>query len=390
MRSTTTFKRFGAALATVSALSGVAFVPASQGDLQSQISKQQSQVSGLQSKISSDSATIQRASGGVAETRTELNSVQGQLNTDVTKLKSAQTQLMEARDKLTKLETQLHNASSDLSSNLVNQYETGAPTLMTAVVDSHGFNQLLNQVNFARKISANDAHVVGVTRAARTEVMAETNRLGALEQRDRTLTDSILSRRNKIAALQHTLLTEEINAAQDRSGARSQLAPLQKKLSVLQAKQAAIARQSAQQQALAVNRQAGVAINTSNMSGTTPNEPQPVKQMIAAGNAIATLPYIWGGGHGSFVAPGYDCSGSVSYVLAAAGLLSSPMVSGDFESWGQPGPGKWVTIYASGDHVWMTIAGRRFDTVALSSGGTRWASGGGEFAGMTVRHPPGL
>ena len=54
--------------------------------------------------------------------------------------------------------------------------------------------------------------------------------------------------------------------------------------------------------------------------------------MIAAGNAIATLPYIWGGGHGSFHAGGYDCSGSVSYALAAAGLISSPMVSGDFES----------------------------------------------------------
>jgi hypothetical protein len=119
--------------------------------------------------------------------------------------------------------------------------------------------------------------------------------------------------------------------------------------------------------------------------------PEPVREMIAAGNAIATLPYIYGGGHASFQADGYDCSGSVSYVLAAAGLVTSPMVSGQFDDWGDPGPGKWVTIYSNADHVWMTIAGWRFDTVAQAEdGGTRWARGGGEFAGFDVEHPVGL
>ena len=112
--------------------------------------------------------------------------------------------------------------------------------------------------------------------------------------------------------------------------------------------------------------------------------------MIAAANAIATLPYVWGGGHGSFQANGYDCSGSVSYALAAGGLLTSPLVSGAFESWGAPGPGRWITVYANAGHAWMEVAGWRFDTVALSSGGTRWSQGGGEFAGFVVRHPPGL
>ena len=90
---------------------------------------------------------------------------------------------------------------------------------------------------------------------------------------------------------------------------------------------------------------------------------------MAAGNAIATLPYIWGGGHGSFQASGYDCSGSVSYALAAAGLLSSPLDSTGFESWGAPGPGQWITVYANAGHAFMVVAGWRFDTVALSPGG---------------------
>jgi hypothetical protein len=118
--------------------------------------------------------------------------------------------------------------------------------------------------------------------------------------------------------------------------------------------------------------------------------PTAVREIIAAGNAIAGLPYIWGGGHGSFQASGYDCSGSVSYVLAAAGLLSAPMVAADFMSYGAPGPGQWVTIYAAPGHVWLDVAGWRFDTVALAAGGTRWSQGGGEFAGFVARHPPGL
>jgi hypothetical protein len=118
--------------------------------------------------------------------------------------------------------------------------------------------------------------------------------------------------------------------------------------------------------------------------------PAAIGQVIAAGNAIATIPYIYGGGHASFQANGYDCSGSVSYALAAAGLVSSPMVSGDFESWGAPGPGRWITVYANADHVWMEVAGWRFDTVALAENGTRWSQSGGEFSGFVVRHPPGL
>jgi peptidoglycan hydrolase-like protein with peptidoglycan-binding domain len=124
-------------------------------------------------------------------------------------------------------------------------------------------------------------------------------------------------------------------------------------------------------------------------SGDSSNVATGMSEMIAAADQIATLPYIWGGGHGSFVSPGYDCSGSVSYVLHAAGLLSVPEDSVDFESYGAPGPGRYITIYATDGHVWMTIDGKRFDTVALSEDGSRWSDGGGEFAGYVERHPVG-
>jgi cell wall-associated NlpC family hydrolase len=118
--------------------------------------------------------------------------------------------------------------------------------------------------------------------------------------------------------------------------------------------------------------------------------PEAVRRMIEAGNVIARSPYIWGGGHGKWIDRGYDCSGSVSFVLAAAGYLSGPLDSGHLAQWGQPGPGKWVTIYANSGHVFMEVAGIRFDTVARAITGSRWANGGRTTAGFAVRHPPGL
>ncbi|MEA2248724.1 MAG: hypothetical protein QOH46_3253 [Solirubrobacteraceae bacterium] len=118
--------------------------------------------------------------------------------------------------------------------------------------------------------------------------------------------------------------------------------------------------------------------------------PEPVKQIIAAGNAIATKPYRYGGGHGNWDDSGYDCSGSVSYALHGAGLLEQALPSGSFVNWGDAGPGQWVTIYAHGGHMYMVVAGLRFDTSGRSNHGTRWQVEQRSTSGYTVRHPPGL
>jgi cell wall-associated NlpC family hydrolase len=129
-------------------------------------------------------------------------------------------------------------------------------------------------------------------------------------------------------------------------------------------------------------------------NGTIPiptNVPEAVQRVIAGGNAIADFPYIWGGGHASFIANGYDCSGSVSYALAAGGLLSAPLVSGALASWGEPGPGRWITIYASAGHTFMEVDGVWFDTAGRSGPyASRWLVSTPPLAGYAVRHPPGL
>jgi cell wall-associated NlpC family hydrolase len=118
--------------------------------------------------------------------------------------------------------------------------------------------------------------------------------------------------------------------------------------------------------------------------------PPQVQAIIAAGNRIAKKPYIYGGGHGKWEDAGYDCSGSVSYALHGAGLLDQSMPSGGFMKWGDAGPGQWVTLYAHGGHIYMTVAGLRFDTSGRSRAGTRWQADMRSASGYSVRHPPGL
>jgi cell wall-associated NlpC family hydrolase len=118
--------------------------------------------------------------------------------------------------------------------------------------------------------------------------------------------------------------------------------------------------------------------------------PHAVKRVIWAANKIRHKPYVWGGGHGSWKDNGYDCSGSVSYALHGGGLLDYPMVSGDLGRWGERGDGRWITIYANRNHVFMVVAGLRFDTSGGGESGPRWRPESRSARGFRVRHPRGL
>ncbi len=125
--------------------------------------------------------------------------------------------------------------------------------------------------------------------------------------------------------------------------------------------------------------------------------PIQVQRAIWAGNAIRHKPYIYGGGHGSFNDAGYDCSGSVSYLMHAAGLLSTPDDSSGFMSWGIRGAGHWITVYTNPAHAFVEIAGIRLDTSAEgdpnpragSESGPRWRPLLGDTSGFMRRHASG-
>ncbi|HUA12054.1 MAG TPA: hypothetical protein VMA83_08630 [Solirubrobacteraceae bacterium] len=129
-------------------------------------------------------------------------------------------------------------------------------------------------------------------------------------------------------------------------------------------------------------------------AGTIPipsGVPEPVQKVIAGANEIADFPYVYGGGHASFVDNAYDCSGSVSYALAAGGLLSSPETSGELESWGAPGPGRYITVYANAGHTYMYVDGVLYDTAGRSGEfASRWQVQPTDNEGYVARHWPGL
>jgi hypothetical protein len=142
---------------------------------------------------------------------------------------------------------------------------------------------------------------------------------------------------------------------------------------------------------------AGVATLQSDGSAVPPSDaPRQVRKAINAGNRIRTKPYLWGGGHRKFNSKGYDCSGAVSYLLHAAGMLKRPLSSGPLaSSWGSPGIGSWITVYANKSHTYVVVAGLRYDTSAVGESlnqgsGPRWRSTARSSTGYAARFYPGF
>jgi peptidoglycan hydrolase-like protein with peptidoglycan-binding domain len=140
-------------------------------------------------------------------------------------------------------------------------------------------------------------------------------------------------------------------------------------------------------------------INSDGTATAPAGAPTAVQEVVAAANQIIDTSYCYAGGHGSWKSSCYDCSGAVSYALHGGGLLASPEPSTALESYGAPGPGKWITIYADSSHTFLVVAGRAFDTANYggpnipSGSGPRWRSNptgnladGGNYV---VRHPVG-
>jgi len=131
-------------------------------------------------------------------------------------------------------------------------------------------------------------------------------------------------------------------------------------------------------------------IGSDGMAVAPASAPDEVRAIIEAGNAIATKPYKYGGGHSRWNDSGYDCSGSISYVLHAAGLLDRALDSTGFMSWGERGRGTWVTVRSNPGHAYLIVAGLRFDTSARRQTGTRWSEQMRSARGYRGRHPDGL
>jgi cell wall-associated NlpC family hydrolase len=282
----------------------------------------------------------------------------------------------------------MHRAAVALRRNLVSAYEHPQPDLVSFLLRAHDFGDLIESHDFLKRIQANNTRILDATRVTRIEVDGQANRLVVLQAKVRKLAEAVQRRRDQAEVAREAILRVRSGQLAQRDGTAAQLASVRQQISSLRARRRQEATRAARVRRDAVV--SGIGVSTGGLAQPPAGAPEAVAKVMAAGNAIAGLPYVYGGGHASFQASAYDCSGSISYALAAAGLVSSPMASGPFMSWGEAGPGKWITVYANAGHAYMVVAGWRFDTSALRSGGTRWSRQLRDNVGFVARHPPGL
>ncbi len=357
--------------------------------------------SSLAETIAAQNKAIDSMIGEVSALRQELAAVEAELAAKQEQLDRATAALERERGRLEEVREQLRRAIGVLSDRVVAIYEAGSPSIVNVILESDDWSEMSAQTEYLNRIQSYDESVVERVKDLRDE---DTDSVARLSDNRAKVEDA----RNSIAAIESQVASAsaeaearfaDLRAAQaqrsatmDRLGSEEErindnLAQLGQQVAAEGAPVPAGAQVPAP---LNPGEQAGF-ISESEASAPA-NAPEAVKAAIAAANAIASTPYIWGGGHGSFESPGYDCSGAVSFALHGGGFLESPLDSTGLESWGEPGAGKWITVYANAGHTYAVIAGLRWDTAGSIGGtGPRWYEStesvvAGEFI---VRHPSG-
>ncbi len=345
-------------------------------DLNSKINASANRAEYLRSAVAAEQARIRKSSAGLARAQRRLAKLQADNAEQQAQLKAVRNEFIRARDRLTRLVNLQRKSTEALRANLQAAYRNGEPDIVSVVISARGFTDLLEKTEFLKRIAKRNATIMDVARTSRAQVTRQTERLGVMQKREAAIAVKLQRRRDDAHAVETALLREREKHLARSNFRRAELREVQNALAALRER-------------LARSVQNGIATNAGGQAQAPAGAPPQVGLVMAAGNAIAGLPYLYGGGHGGFKDTAYDCSGSISYALAAAGLVTSPMASGPFMNWGEAGPGKWITVYANAGHAFMVVAGWRFDTSALR-GGTRWTRTMRPTGGFVARHPPGL
>jgi peptidoglycan hydrolase CwlO-like protein len=377
---------------------------------QSKLNEVEANTSALADTIAAENAEIDTMIGEVSTLRQEQEAVEAQLAAKEEELEAATKALNAEREHLVEVRHQLTRALGSLRERLVSIYEAGSPDVLNAILESENWSSMAAQTEYLNRIQGYDNAVVGRVKTLRNEVQTAVGRLTSTQERIEGARDSIAATEAEVAAAKEAAEArfaelkvaqaqrrETMNALESKGQALSDnLSSISEQIAAERAQEAAeraeasgIVSEAAGEFPAPLNSGEGVGFISESEASAPEAAPEQVKGAVAAANAIAMTPYIWGGGHGSFESSGYDCSGAVSYALHGGGLLESPLDSTGLETWGEAGPGKWITVYANAEHAWMIIGGLAFDTVG--GPGPRWHSSPVDSPeGFIVRHPPGL
>jgi peptidoglycan hydrolase CwlO-like protein len=364
-------------------------------ETQGKLSDVRESQSAVAATIAEQNQAIDSMIGEVSALRQEQAALEAELAEKQVELDRATAELEAAKRHLARVRERLQRALQVLRDRLVAIYETGSPDMLDVVLDSASWSEVNARADYLNQIQDYDDAVAARVKALRDQARAAVKRMTAMRLRIKQARDAIAVKEREAASARHQ--AEERFAELKTAKAERQAA-----LDALQSREAALSDNLA-----AISEQlatSGAPVPTGTPAPLTPGQtanfisesqasvpsaaPAAVAAAIEAANSIATTPYVWGGGHGSFESSGYDCSGAVSFALNGGGWLSSPLDSTGLSTWGEPGPGQWVTVYANAGHAWVIIAGLAFDT--SGGAGPRWHSSPvNSPEGFIARHPPG-
>jgi peptidoglycan hydrolase CwlO-like protein len=354
------------------------------------------QESDLAETIAEQNRAIDAKLGEVSVLRQEQEAVEAELAEKQAQLDRATAALEAEEAHLERVRAKLGRALDLLGDRLVAIYEAGSPDMLNAILESEDWSEMAAQTEYLRQIQAYDDAVVDRVKTLRDEVRSAVERLDEQRAEIEEVRDTVAAKEREVSAARVEAQAgfDELKAAQAER--QEAMDALESREEALSDNLASISEQVAAEGGDATTGLLPAPLNpgqeaeliTESEASAPASAPDVVKEVIAAANAIATTPYIWGGGHGSFESSGYDCSGSVSYALHGGGLLESPLDSTGLETWGEPGPGQWITVYANASHAWMVVAGISFDT--SGGAGPRWHNPWASSPeGFVARHPAG-
>jgi cell wall-associated NlpC family hydrolase len=383
-----------AACATFAAVApGAGARPATLQEAQSQLGHVRAQKAQVASTIEAANRQVDQLIGEESRLRQREAVVQQQLAARQAELDRATAELIQRQKELAALRVRLQRALGVLEKRLVAIYKADPPDVVSVALNSASWSDVLDESDYLDRIRQYDTNIAARVHALRDETQVAVNRLTVVRAQAQEARDAIAAQEHQLAQARAAVASQHAQLAAAQAQRQRLIGSLNLRERSLQGDVSKLAAASNTQ---IVGGPAPItsgprATLSNGLASAPASAPAAVKGAIAAANSIRFKPYVWGGGHGSFDSPGYDCSGSVSFALHGGGLLSSPLDSTGLEFWGLPGPGRWITVYANSGHAWAAIAGLRWDTSGTGGNGPRWAAdmndGNGPFV---LRHPPGL
>ncbi len=354
---------------------------------QTQLEEVRAEQDRIREALADENAAVDAALARAGELRTRELEVGEELSEKEEELASERELLAQQRAALAQTKVRLRAASGDLKDLLVFIYKNGEVDEVQVLLDADGMDDLASRADLLGRINDYETSVVERVDRLRADISEKVGSTEDSVARIDAARDAIAARQQELASARAEAEEREAELRSVRDDRREALADLiGKEKHLIDVLSTPAPTPAGDSQTVAPPSGSRATLNSDGTANAPANAPAAVKAAIAAGNEITNTPYIWGGGHGSFEAAGYDCSGSVSYVLHGGGFLDSPLDSTGLMTWGDAGPGNWISVYAHSGHTFMTVAGLRFDT---SGAPPRWQTAPRSSAGYVVRHPPG-